>query len=63
MNEPEEIQKAFQPYYEKTIIGERVDYSKLYELQNKLKGFNVYFDQEVDEFCRFFFGGKTEADS
>jgi type I restriction enzyme R subunit len=60
VNEPEEIQQAFQPYYEKTIIGERVDYSKLYELQNKLKGFNVYFDQEIYEFCRFFFAGKQK---
>lgn len=41
VNEPEEIQNAFQPYYEKTIVGERSEYGKLYELQNKLKSFNV----------------------
>jgi type I restriction enzyme R subunit len=58
VNEPEEIQLAFQPYYEKTIVGERSEYGKLYELQNKLKGFNVYFEEEVNEFCRFFFSSK-----
>jgi len=58
VNEPEEIQNAFQPYYEKTIVGERSEYGKLYELQNKLKGFNVYFEEEVNEFCRFFFSSK-----
>ena len=58
VNEPEEIQDAFQPYYEKTIVGERSEYGKLYELQNKLKGFNVYFEEEVNEFCRFFFSSK-----
>ena len=58
VNEPEEIQSAFQPYYEKTIVGERSEYGKLYELQNKLKGFNVYFEEEVNEFCRFFFSSK-----
>jgi type I restriction enzyme R subunit len=58
VNEPEEIQLAFQPYYEKTIVGERSEYGKLYELQNKLKGFNVYFEEEVNEFCRFFFASK-----
>ena len=58
VNEPEEIQDAFQPYYEKTIVGERSNYGKLYELQNKLKGFNVYFEEEVNEFCRFFFSSK-----
>ncbi len=58
VNEPEEIQNAFQPYYEKTIVGERSEYGQLYELQNKLKGFNVYFEEEVNEFCRFFFSSK-----
>ncbi len=63
VNEPEEIQKAFQPYYEKTIVGERSEYGKLYELQNKLKGFNVYFEEEVNEFCRFFFSSKKRLNS
>lgn len=58
VNKPEEIQKAFQPYYEKTIVAENSDYGHLYELQHKLKGFNVYFDEEVNEFCRFFFSTK-----
>lgn len=63
VNEPEEIQAAFQPYYEKTIVGERAEYGQLYELQNKLKGFNVYFEEEVNEFCRFFFASKEKLNS
>ena len=39
-------------------VGERSEYGKLYELQNKLKGFNVYFEEEVNEFCRFFFSSR-----
>lgn len=58
VNDPETVQASFQPYYEKTIVGERAEYGQLYELQNKLKGFNVYFEQEVDEFCRYFFSSK-----
>ena len=60
VNEPEEIQNAFQPYYEKTLVGERSEYKQLYELQNKLKGFNVYFEEEVNEFCRFLFSSKRD---
>jgi len=58
VNEPEEIQNAFQPYYEKTIVGERSEYEQLYELRNKLKGFNIYLEEEVNEFCRVFFSSK-----
>jgi type I restriction enzyme R subunit len=58
VNEPEEIQAAFQPYYEKTIVGERVDYKKLYELSAKMDSFQVYYQEEVAEFCRYFFASK-----
>ena len=60
VNEPEEIQAAFQPYYEKTMVGERVDYKKLYELSAKMDGFLVYYQEEVAEFCRFFFASKDK---
>ena len=58
VNEPQDIQDAFQPYYEKTLVGERVDYAKLYELSTKLEGFQVFYQEEVVEFARLFFTGK-----
>ena len=58
VNEPEDIQTAFQPYYEKTVVGEEVDYHKLYDLQGKLLGYQIYFPEEVEEFSRFFFANK-----
>ncbi len=57
VNEPQDIQDSFQPYYEKTIVGERVDYKKLYELSAKLDGYQIYYQAEVTEFARFFFTG------
>jgi type I restriction enzyme R subunit len=63
VNEPEEIQAAFQPYYEKTIVGERVDYKKLYELSAKMDGFLIYYQEEVAEFCRYFFASKDKQTS
>jgi type I restriction enzyme R subunit len=60
VNEPQDIQDAFQPYYEKTIVGERVDYKKLYELSAKMDGFQIYYPEEVAEFSRFFFAGRDK---
>ena len=65
VNEPEEILKAFQPYYEQTLIGERAEAQQLYELQAKLGGHQVYFKAEVEEFCKVFYKPKqsqTTAD-
>ena len=58
VNEPEEIQASFQPYYEKTLIGDEVDYRKLYELQGKLGGCQIYSPEEVEEFCKYFFASR-----
>ena len=55
VNEPEEILRAFQPYYEQTIIGERAEPRQLYELQAKLDGYQVYYKTEVEEFSKVFY--------
>lgn len=55
VNEPEEIQQAFQPYYERTLVGEQVQPRHLYELQARLDGYQVYFKSEVEEFSKVFY--------
>lgn len=55
VNEPEEILAAFQPYYEQTLIGERAEPKQLYELQAKLDAHQVYYQTEVEEFCKVFY--------
>ena len=55
VNEPEEILAAFQPYYARTLIGERAEARQLYELQAKLGARQVYHAAEVEEFCRVFY--------
>lgn len=52
VNEPEGILKAFQPYYEQTLIGERAEARHLYELQAKLDAHQVYFKAEIEELCQ-----------
>lgn len=55
VNKPEDIQKAFQPYYEQTLIGEQAEARQLYELQAKLEAHQVYHKNEVEEFARVFY--------
>jgi len=55
VNDREEILASFQDYYEAATVGEDVDPQKLYELQTKLREFQVYRPTEVDQFARVFF--------
>jgi type I restriction enzyme R subunit len=58
-NESDEIQKAFQPYYEKTILSEGTDPNLLYDLHRALLGSDVFTASDVEAFARLFFGAKT----
>lgn len=49
-NTAEEIEMAFKPYYESTILGEATDPNKLFDLQDALDNFQVYTREQVVEF-------------
>jgi type I restriction enzyme R subunit len=49
-NSTEDIEKAFKPYFESTILGEATDPNKLFDLQDALDNFQVYTKEQVIEF-------------
>lgn len=61
-NEAEEIQKGFQPYYEKTLLSEATDPNLLYDRQRDLEEAGFYTKVEVDEFAKVFFSAKGTQD-
>ena len=54
-NDPEEIQNAFQPYYENTSISQITDPNHLYDLKNALEEPQIFWQSEVDAFAKVFF--------
>lgn len=61
-NEAEDIQKSFEPYYEKTILSEATDPNLLYDLQTSLEQHGIFTTEEVDAFAKIFFNPKgTQA--
>ena len=44
VNEPDQIQEAFQQYYQTTALAEETDPNRLYDLQQQLEGFDRYDD-------------------
>ncbi len=61
-NEAEEIQKAFQPYYDRTVMPEGTDPNRLYDLETRLGRYEVFTQEEVDRFAGVYFDPKgTQA--
>jgi type I restriction enzyme R subunit len=61
-NEADDIQKAFEPYYEKTLLSEGTDPNLLYALERQLADFHVYDQSEVEAFARAYFSPKATQD-
>jgi type I restriction enzyme R subunit len=61
-NEAEEIQQAFAPYYEKTLLSEGTDPNLLYDLQTKLASFHFYSEDDVNRFAVIYFDSKGTQD-
>ena len=57
INDPETIQKAFEPYYRTTILADETDPNKLHDLKTALDGYQVYAPAQVEEFAALYLGG------
>ncbi|MEZ4786163.1 MAG: type I restriction endonuclease [Candidatus Kapaibacterium sp.] len=61
-NKPEEIFKAFKPYYEDTPVEELTDPQHLYRLQHQIEETGLIFDEEVRAFGDVYFtSGRKES--
>jgi type I restriction enzyme, R subunit len=61
-NDAKEIQDAFQPYYECTLLSEPTDPNKLYDLKRIIEDYHLFGQAEVDSFAKVYFSktGKQE---
>jgi len=55
VNEAEDIETAFQPYYQKTIVEEGVDPNRLYNLQTQLESYDIYTQDDIQRFAEIFY--------
>jgi len=61
-NEADDIQAAFQPYYETTLLSEATDPNLLYEIQSRLLAFPVFTEADVTIFAKAYFDKKATQD-
>ena len=62
VNSAEDIQIAFQPYFEVTNLSREVDPNKLYDLKSQLDEFRVYYNNEIERFAEIFFSVTEEQE-
>ena len=61
VNSAEDIRKAFEPYYEETILEEETDPNVVYDLKNTLDEYRVYQQMEIDRFAKIFYASREQS--
>ena len=61
VNSAEDIRKAFEPYYEETVLEEETDPNVMYDLKNTLDEYRVYQQMEIDRFAEIFYSSKEQT--
>lgn len=59
VNKPEDIYKAFKPYYEETPVGEKADPQQLNDLSYELYEWQLFSQEDVNQWCEIWFRPKT----
>jgi len=62
VNEAEDIQEAFEPYYERTTLQEGTDPNRLYDLEHQIREFGIVTDRDLEEFAELWHEGGTQKE-
>ena len=54
VNTAEDIRKAFEPYYEETVLEEETDPNVIYDLKNTLEHYRLWQKTDIDRFAALF---------
>ena len=62
INKEEDILEAFQPFYQETFLEREVNTDLLYQVQNELRGYAIYSDEDIEAAAKEYFGaGKQDV--
>jgi len=60
VNSAEDIQKAFEPYYEETVLEKETDPNVVYDLKNTLDEYRVYQKIEINSFADVWYSAENQ---
>ncbi len=61
-NEPDDIQKGFEPYYDRLLLKEATDPNLLYDLETRLADYRFFTGADVKQFADVYFDPKATQD-
>ncbi len=63
VNTAEDIQEAFQPFYQETSLSQEVNTDLIYQLQKELHDYNLYSANDIEAFSAIYYSSKKQNDT
>lgn len=60
VNTAEDIQEAFQPFYQETFLSQEVNVDLIYKLQHELRNYKLYSDNDIEAFTSIYYSNKKQ---
>lgn len=60
INTQEDIKEAFQPFYQETMLENEINTALLYKVQKDLRGYSIYYDNDIEAFASEYFGSDKQ---
>ena len=60
VNTADDIQEAFQPFYQETSLSQEVNVDLIYKLQKELQAYNIYSVNDIGAFCSIYYSNKKQ---
>jgi len=58
VNEENDIRESFQRFYKSTILQGESDPNSLYDVEREIREFNIYTEENINQFCKVFYNPK-----
>ena len=64
VNEASDIQEAFKPFYDVTVLEHETDPNVIYDKLNMIKSYGLIYDENIEKFCKIYLkdGKQNEND-
>lgn len=61
VNSAEDIQKAFQPYYQGTVLTEGADPNMVYQIYKRVEAYRLFDDKLAKDFAKVYYSGEEDV--
>ena len=63
VNEAEDIQEAFKPFYDVSVLEHETDPNVIYDKLNMIKSYKLIYDDNIEKFCKIYLKSRKQNEN